>query len=68
MSLRGKSRAHLDGVGDGLSIALDVANRAATIQVCRLALEDRLLRARRRKDEDTEEKLGIDDGILGPRD
>ena len=50
-------REHVDGIGDGLSLALGIAQEAKTLEEARDAIRDSLLKARLAKDRHNLEEL-----------
>ena len=58
--MKPKARTHIDGVGDGLSIALTILARAPTVHLARVDVTACLLKAREAKNVDTLAKLGLD--------
>ena len=50
--MKPRLREHIDGIGDGLSIALGIAERASSIEEARKRITVELRRARAAKDSD----------------
>jgi hypothetical protein len=52
-------REHVDGIGDGLSIAMSILETSNTLGEARTRIRDALLEARHAKDLDTMERLRV---------
>jgi hypothetical protein len=50
-------REHVDGIGDGLSIAMSILEASTTLGEAKTRIRDALLEARHAKDLDTMERL-----------